>query len=70
MRDEPVAMLLLQHLFPQWSITRDERGLWRATVSASSVDGLLDVLAAADPQGARRAACLLKERRSAGRDPG
>lgn len=61
--NEPVAMLLVQRLFPEWTITRDERGLWSAALSASSIDGLVDRLAAADPRAAQRAASLLKERR-------
>lgn len=26
--NEPVTLLLLQHLFPEWTITRDEHGRW------------------------------------------
>ncbi|GAA1542750.1 hypothetical protein GCM10009678_26550 [Actinomadura kijaniata] len=50
----PVDVLLsiLRELFPQWDIWH-ERGVWRAAgfvlVSASSVDGLVEHLAGADP---------------------
>ncbi|MFA1546385.1 hypothetical protein [Actinomadura chokoriensis] len=57
----PVILLLLQHLFPGWTITREEGGTWKASVSVSDVDELLGALAAADPGAARRAASLLKE---------
>lgn len=61
---EPVTLLLLRHLFPGWTITRDERGLravGRAAVSVDDVDGLLDLLVLADPDGARRAVAVLGE---------
>ncbi|TDC48823.1 hypothetical protein E1281_24165 [Actinomadura sp. KC345] len=65
--NDPVTLLLLQHLFPGWTITRDEHGTWQATgrvaLSASDVDGLLDLLALAAPDTARRAVSLLSEKR-------
>lgn len=65
--NEPVTLLLLQHLFPGWTITWDERGIWRAAgrvaISASDVDGLLDLIVVADPDATRRAVSLLSERR-------
>ncbi|MEU8798115.1 hypothetical protein [Spirillospora sp. NPDC048819] len=65
--NEPVTLLLLQHLFPGWTITRDERGIWEATgrvaISASDVDGLLGLMAVADPDATRRAVALLREKR-------
>ncbi|MGP4022985.1 hypothetical protein [Actinomadura sp. 3N407] len=63
----PVTLLLLQYLFPGWTITRDERGIWRAggriAISASDVGGLLGLLAVADPDAARRAVSLLREKK-------
>ena len=63
--NETVALLLIQRLFPEWTITRDAHGVWRAAgrahVSSSDLDGLLGVLAVADPDAARRAASLLRE---------
>ncbi|MEV5824083.1 hypothetical protein AB0L25_00730 [Spirillospora sp. NPDC052242] len=56
--NESVLLLFLQRLFPEWAITRDRDDVWRATgrvhISASSSDGLLDMLAAADPGAADR----------------
>lgn len=64
MPDDRVALLLLRHLFPHWSITLDD-GVWRATgrilISSSHLEGLLDLLHAADPAAAERAAGLLEE---------
>ncbi|MGK5550014.1 hypothetical protein ACSNOI_00225 [Actinomadura kijaniata] len=44
--------MILRESFPRWDI-RHERGVWRAAgfvlVSASSVDGLVEHLADADP---------------------
>ena len=61
-----VTLLLLRHLFPEWSLTLDPEGTWRATgrilISASSVEGLLDLLLVADPEAVERAARLLEER--------
>lgn len=63
--NESVALLLLRHLFPQWNIARDEIGIWRAAgpilISSSDLDGLLDMLAVADPGATREAIRLLKE---------
>lgn len=71
MTDEPVTLLLLRYLFPEWVITRDGEGGWRAVgrVSSSDLDGLLGMLAAADPQGARRAVRLLREGHQSRRRP-
>ncbi|TDE32624.1 hypothetical protein [Actinomadura sp. 6K520] len=67
--NEPVALLLLRHLFPDWAITRGREGTWRAAgrtlISSSDLDGLLEMLTVADPDAARRAVRLLKERPSA-----
>lgn len=61
--NEPAALLLLQHLFPEWAILRDVHGVWRANgrtlMSSSDLDGLLSMLADADPDAARRAVRLL-----------
>jgi hypothetical protein len=47
-----VTLLLLQHPFPEWSITLDREGIWRATgpilISASDLDGLLDLSTTAE----------------------
>ncbi|TYB49240.1 hypothetical protein [Actinomadura chibensis] len=59
--NEAVALLLVQHLFPGWLITRDARGNWWAAFSSDDLDGLLAVLSAADPDAARRAVHLLTE---------
>ncbi|WP_141576629.1 hypothetical protein [Actinomadura sp. WMMA1423] len=62
-----VTLLLLQHLFPEWSITLDREGIWRATgrvlISASDVDGLMDLLHTADPEAFERAFLQLEERK-------
>lgn len=67
MTDERVTLLLLRHLFPAWTITRDEHGAWlaagRAELSASDVEALLGKLVLADPAAARRAVSLLSETR-------
>ncbi|MEU8800897.1 hypothetical protein [Spirillospora sp. NPDC048819] len=69
--DEPVALLLLRHLFPEWVITRDRAGIWRAAgrtlISSGDIDGLLEMLAVADPVAARQAVHLLAERPAAWR---
>ncbi|WP_148344611.1 hypothetical protein [Actinomadura chibensis] len=64
MKDEAVALLLLRHLFPGWTIAREREG-WSASrrVSAGDLDGLLERLAVADPTAARRAAGVLRERK-------
>ncbi|MFB4308035.1 hypothetical protein [Actinomadura sp. GTD37] len=63
--NEPVTLLLLQHLFPTWTITRDEQGGWRAfgriLVSSGDVDGLIALISVADPDAACRAVSLLTE---------
>jgi len=63
--NEPVTLLLLQHLFPEWTITRGKQGIWtaagRTLVSSSDVDGLLAMLHIADPDAVHRAVWLLKE---------
>lgn len=60
-----VTLLLLRHLFPEWSITLDSAGVWRASgrvlISASDADGLLHLLHVADPDSFERAARLLEE---------
>lgn len=64
MPEHRTTLLLLRHMFPHWSITLDG-GIWRATgrilISSSHLEGLLDLLHAADPDGVRRAAELLEE---------
>ena len=59
--DEAVALLLIRHLFPDWTIKKERDG-WSAAgrVSAGDLDGLLERLAAADPRAARRAVRLLR----------
>ena len=56
---DALLLMFLRHLLPEWTITRDVHGVWRATGrvqgAASSVDGLLDVIRAADPDGVERA---------------
>lgn len=60
-----MALLLLRHLFPHWSTTLDG-GVWRAggriLISSSHLEGLLDLLYAAEPAAVERAAELLDER--------
>ncbi|GAA0591434.1 hypothetical protein [Actinomadura livida] len=60
-----VTLLLLQYLFPEWSITLDREGMWRATgrvlISASDLDGFLDLLHTADPEACERAILQLRE---------
>ncbi|WP_026402470.1 hypothetical protein [Actinomadura rifamycini] len=55
---EDVLLLFLRRLFPEWTIARDRDGVWRATgrvhISASSSDGLLEMLAVAEPAAAER----------------
>ncbi|OLT31672.1 hypothetical protein BJF79_00220 [Actinomadura sp. CNU-125] len=57
---DDIVLLFLRHLLPEWAITRDVHGVWRTIGrvhgAASSVDGLLDVIRAADPGGVERAA--------------
>ncbi|TDB76911.1 hypothetical protein E1264_37925 [Actinomadura sp. KC216] len=63
--NERVTLLLLLHLFPEWTIMRDGAGVWRGIgrilISASDLDGLLESLAVADPDATRRAVALLAE---------
>lgn len=65
--NEPVILLLLQHLFrPEWTITLDAPGVWRATtritITASDADGLLDTIRFVDPDAVERATRILSER--------
>ncbi|MFA1539196.1 hypothetical protein [Actinomadura monticuli] len=63
--NDPVTLLLLQHLFPTWTIKRDAQGTWtaagRTLISSSDVDGLLAKLHVADPDAVHQAVSLLKE---------
>ncbi|TDD88879.1 hypothetical protein E1293_05615 [Actinomadura darangshiensis] len=63
--NEPVTLLLLRHLFPEWTIARVGEGGWwaagRVLVSASDLDELLASLVVADPDATRRAVGLLRE---------
>ncbi|TMQ89969.1 hypothetical protein ETD83_37535 [Actinomadura soli] len=56
--NDGVMLLFLRQIFPEWSITRDADGVWRARgrvrVWASSVEGVLDVLAMAEPEAGER----------------
>ena len=65
-----LTLLLLRHLFPEWAITLDGAGVWRAIgrilISASDLDGLLESLAVADPDAARCALSFLTESRRDG----
>ncbi|TDC62684.1 hypothetical protein E1200_24825, partial [Actinomadura sp. GC306] len=70
MTDERVTLLLLRHLFPAWTITQDEYGVWRAEISVSDVEGLLELLVLADPDAATRAAALLSEKKTHPSTPG
>ncbi|MBE1531093.1 hypothetical protein [Actinomadura algeriensis] len=58
--NDGVLLLFLRKLFPEWAITRDRDDVWRATgrvhISASSSDGLLEMLAVAEPSAAERVA--------------
>ncbi len=66
MTPRDVLVVMLRELFPGWEIWH-ERGVWRAAgfmiISASTVEGLLDHLAGADPDAFETAA-----RGFAGRD--
>jgi hypothetical protein len=68
-----VTLLLIQHLFPGWSITLDREGFWRASgrvlISSSDVEGLFDLMRLADPAAMERAARLLAEPPQACRSP-
>ncbi|MFB4318306.1 hypothetical protein [Actinomadura sp. 21ATH] len=61
--DEDVLLLFLRSLFPLWTFSRDAHGTWKATgrilISSSTIDGLLDCLATADPTAFDRALALL-----------
>ncbi|TDC98052.1 hypothetical protein E1285_01190 [Actinomadura sp. 7K507] len=52
--NEGVLLLFLRRIFPEWSIVLDQDGTWRVSghvrVSASSVDGVLEVLAVVEPE--------------------
>ncbi|TDB92967.1 hypothetical protein [Actinomadura sp. 7K534] len=56
--NEGVLLLFLQRIFPEWSITKGDDGVLRISghvrVSASSIDGVLDVLAAVEPEAGER----------------
>ncbi len=69
-----VTLLLLQHLFPGWSITVDREGVWRASgrvlISSSTVEGLCDLIRAADPAAVERAVRLLEESPQSASAPG
>lgn len=56
--NDGILLLFLRQIFPEWSIRPDGHGVWRARgrvlVSASSADGLLDVLALVEPEAAER----------------
>ncbi|MFD0899761.1 hypothetical protein [Actinomadura sediminis] len=60
-----LLLVFLRHLLPEWTITRDVHGVWRATgrthVAASSVEGLVETIRAADPGGCARAVRWLTE---------
>lgn len=68
--NESVVLLLLRHLFDEWVITRDRAGTWRAAgrllLSSSDLDGLIEMLAAADPDAARQAVRRLSKRSPVG----
>ncbi|TDB84055.1 hypothetical protein E1264_26085 [Actinomadura sp. KC216] len=53
-----ILLLFLREIFPEWSITRGADGVWRASgrvwVWASSVEGVLDALAMAEPDAGAR----------------
>ncbi|QFG24280.1 hypothetical protein [Actinomadura sp. WMMB 499] len=63
--NEGLLLLFLQRIFPEWTITRDRDDVWRATgrvhISASSRDGLLELLAVAEPGAAERVARFFGE---------
>ncbi|TDC47907.1 hypothetical protein E1281_25495 [Actinomadura sp. KC345] len=52
--NERVLLLFLRRIFPEWSILLDQDGTWQVSghvrVSASSIDGVLDVLAVVEPE--------------------
>ncbi|GAA1576581.1 hypothetical protein GCM10009678_69090 [Actinomadura kijaniata] len=60
MNPRVVLLAILQDLFPTWEIWICDRGVWRAAgvmlVSASTIDGLVEHLAGADPDGFTQAA--------------
>ena len=51
--NDGVLLLFLRAMFPEWAIARGEDGVWQVSghvrVSASSIDGVLDLLAVAEP---------------------
>ncbi|WUI00822.1 hypothetical protein OHR68_03110 [Spirillospora sp. NBC_00431] len=56
--NDGIMLLFLRQIFPEWSITREVDGVWRASgrvrVLASSADGVLDVLVMAEPEAGER----------------
>lgn len=56
--NEGVLLLFLQRIFPEWSIVREEDGTWcvggHVCASVSSIDGVLDLLALAEPEAGER----------------
>ncbi|WP_067830609.1 hypothetical protein [Actinomadura kijaniata] len=68
MSPRDVLLAVLRELFPRWEVWVCDRGVWRAAgfmlISASTVEGLLEHLAGADPDAFATAA-----RRFAGRTP-
>ncbi|TDD68860.1 hypothetical protein E1293_36515 [Actinomadura darangshiensis] len=60
-----ILLLFLRQIFPEWSIMRGADGVWRAgghvLIWASSVDGLMDALAAAVPDAAERVRCFFSD---------
>ncbi|MGK5557195.1 hypothetical protein ACSNOI_36855 [Actinomadura kijaniata] len=65
MTPRDVLLAVLRDLFPRWEI-RHERGVWRAAgfmlVSSSTVEGLVEHLAGADPDSFAKAARRFVER--------
>lgn len=70
--NEPVTLLLLQHLLPEWTITRDEQGTWTATthITAPDLAALLTKLHTTAPAAVAHAEHLLTERRGQRREAG
>ncbi|WP_067825926.1 hypothetical protein [Actinomadura kijaniata] len=66
MTPRDVLLVVLRDLFPQWEIWVCDRGVWRAAgsmlVSSSTVEGLVEHLAGADPGSFAKAARRLVER--------
>ncbi|GAA1524588.1 hypothetical protein GCM10009678_02310 [Actinomadura kijaniata] len=66
MTPRDVLLVVLRDLFPQWEIWVCDRGVWRAAgfmlVSSSTVEGLVEHLAGADPDSFAKAARRFVER--------